>query len=738
MTGRRFDFEMKLYLGLVFGLCFSLATPIIHGLGYTVPDFFARLFYTALCLAVYTLIHLFPFLAAAIPLCLLSLAAYYLWTAPHLLDQVSDLFRTPQPADALFWPLVIIGATALILYLLVFKMKNPLALLFGAGLLTFAPLWYLFVDSALPCAVTYNACWLMLFSYKRGLGLWGKLPQDKQEPCALAVIRRGWLGYTASILALAILLTLVLPKEIAPAPFHPLHRWVDEKLSFLPALRGSEESGARGDAEKFDLFSGNFQEGDELGGPLWLDETVLLEVTGRGGIYLKGSVSDHYTGRGWVNEATLTEWESFPAPPKSLQDCLVEVELKIRHLRLRTKSVFSISYPAEILRLPGTLRTDRNSNLFSSFSIPLNHEYRVKGRLLAYRTDFSALETEIEEEAAELEEFLRLPAGLPSRVRRLAVEITGERQGNYEKMKALETYLRRHYRYNTEMPHLPEDRDFADYFLFDLEEGYCTYFATALAVLGRAAGVPTRYVVGFTVPGRPAEGEVYRLSGTDAHAWVEGYIPGAGWLPFEATPGFRTIDALPLRRETPDRETPDGELNGQTAPPDNMDVPDSYPDHLLPGDNGTDTVAFSAYVVQALLVAVLAFLLALVAFALIRLRQVKKMLQELDRREARPRAVGYYNLALSFLARIALGKYPGETPREYSRRIIRDVYSWTINFKEISEGINLALYSREEIASELAEQAEQFFRYAFKRYLAQVGKWKAFAEILLQGRYFTF
>jgi hypothetical protein len=112
-------------------------------------------------------------------------------------------------------------------------------------------------------------------------------------------------------------------------------------------------------------------------------------------------------------------------------------------------------------------------------------------------------------------------------------------------------------------------------------------------------------------------------------------------------------------------------------------------------------------------------------------------MEALKQLQPRLQAVVYYNLALSFLERLGTGKYPGETPREYSRRIIRDVYRWDLNFQDISEGINLALYSRhDESFSSLAKLSGRFYRMIFSRYLARVGRRTAFIEILLQGKYF--
>ena len=102
MFGERFNFDMKFQLIVVFGLSLSLATPIIQGLGYTAPGFFARTFYTGLFLISYTLIHLYPFLAVIFPVFLLSLTAIYLWNAPLILERLTLILSMPQPADAIF------------------------------------------------------------------------------------------------------------------------------------------------------------------------------------------------------------------------------------------------------------------------------------------------------------------------------------------------------------------------------------------------------------------------------------------------------------------------------------------------------------------------------------------------------------------------------------------------------------------------------------------------------------
>jgi len=134
-----------------------------------------------------------------------------------------------------------------------------------------------------------------------------------------------------------------------------------------------------------------------------------------------------------------------------------------------------------------------------------------------------------------------LPSELPDRVKQLAMDITADYDTTYEKLKAIEAYLVK-YTYTLSPEKAPKGEDFVDYFLFESKEGYCTSFASAMAVLARCIGVPTRYVEGFVVNcDTTTEDRIYEVKNNRAHAWAEAYIEGIGWIPFEATaPYFNT------------------------------------------------------------------------------------------------------------------------------------------------------------------------------------------------------
>ena len=114
------------------------------------------------------------------------------------------------------------------------------------------------------------------------------------------------------------------------------------------------------------------------------------------------------------------------------------------------------------------------------------------------------------------------------KISNLATELTKNCSNDYEKTKVIESYLRQ-YNYDTTVD-LRDSENFIESFLFDTKSGYCVHFASAMVLMLRDAGVPARYVNGYLFEG----GNDFVMS-TDAHAWVEAYIDGMGWMTFEPT-----------------------------------------------------------------------------------------------------------------------------------------------------------------------------------------------------------
>jgi transglutaminase-like putative cysteine protease len=149
-----------------------------------------------------------------------------------------------------------------------------------------------------------------------------------------------------------------------------------------------------------------------------------------------------------------------------------------------------------------------------------------------------------------LQRYLQLPENLPDRVTALARDLTATEPTPYDRAVAIEAYLRQ-FPYTLDVPTPGIDNDIADYFLFELQEGYCDYYATSMVVLARSAGIPARLVVGYINGTYDPMNARYVVTEADAHAWPEIYFPGYGWIEFEPTGG-----RPPIERDSGDEETP--------------------------------------------------------------------------------------------------------------------------------------------------------------------------------------
>ena len=157
-------------------------------------------------------------------------------------------------------------------------------------------------------------------------------------------------------------------------------------------------------------------------------------------------------------------------------------------------------------------------------------------------------------------------ADLPQRVRDLGVQLTSEADTPYEKAKAIEDHLAS-FTYTLKLEPPPYNADGVDHFLFTLQKGYSEYFASAMTVLLRTVGVPARLATGYTAGDKMPEQELYRVTDSHSHAWVEVFFPAYGWISFEPTPGASLPDTLLL-----DSGEPSGEAAG-TAEGDPLEVP---------------------------------------------------------------------------------------------------------------------------------------------------------------------
>ena len=133
------------------------------------------------------------------------------------------------------------------------------------------------------------------------------------------------------------------------------------------------------------------------------------------------------------------------------------------------------------------------------------------------------------------ERYLQLPEQLDHRIPELARQLTASQPTPYLRALAIERYLSTRFAYTLQLPSQPPADPIAD-FLFRRRRGHCEYFASSMAILLRTVGIPSRIITGFRGAQFNQLNNNYIVRASDAHSWVEAYIPGAGWTSFDPTP----------------------------------------------------------------------------------------------------------------------------------------------------------------------------------------------------------
>ncbi len=145
--------------------------------------------------------------------------------------------------------------------------------------------------------------------------------------------------------------------------------------------------------------------------------------------------------------------------------------------------------------------------------------------------------------------YLALPGSVPKRVLDLARDVAGDAQTRYDRALAIERYLRA-YAYTLDLPEPPAGRDLVDYFLFERQEGYCDYYASAMVVMARAVGIPARLASGYAQGRYDFDAGRWIVTEQEGHSWVEVYFDRYGWVEFEPTAGQPALDRSGGQEET--------------------------------------------------------------------------------------------------------------------------------------------------------------------------------------------
>lgn len=426
----------------------------------------------------------------------------------------------------------------------------------------------------------------------------------------------GWaylMEYPATLIATILLLlgVTMIPGTVMPTvrpiltdPYTAYLQWKGEEVpAYGKTIAGITDSAQGGSS------SGYSRDDSSLGGGFSFDYSPVFRVETTHRAYMRGETRSYYNGSGW---------EMSDGDKQAAAGAVALSNPLAKDQRFNISKLKTVTVKQTVERLN---EDDSYPVLFGAYAVnkvvTLNGEPSPSDRLrwVARQTELRwsnsrrdnypaayVIESEMPVSTgdelrtagalpnpAQFAEYLQLPRDLPPRVRQLAQQITASGATPYDKAKLLEQYLQSSFPYTNEpKAEQAKSGDFVDRFLFEIQEGYCDYFSSAMAVMSRTLGIPSRWVKGYTAGQMdiqdpsfgnfPVDGTddttgegVYTVRNSDAHSWVELYFPGYGWIPFEATSGF-TLPAITPAEETALPEialepVESAETDGATAAP---------------------------------------------------------------------------------------------------------------------------------------------------------------------------
>jgi len=346
-----------------------------------------------------------------------------------------------------------------------------------------------------------------------------------------------------------------------------------------------------------------------LGGPRELSDAPVLEVEAPPSArYWRAVVFDEFTGRGWQNSDESrapfgADSETLPIITYRAQGTISQKVTALRPgmtlLAMAAQPIW-VSQPARatfsyvnifaggasggLEDTASVSRIETISFVRSRVDLDAGDSYTVVS-LLTEASMSQLQRAGVNYPAWISDRYLQLPDTTTDRVKQLAEEITSPYDNPYDKATAVESFLRSEITYNEKIDAPPLDRDPVDYVLFDLKQGYCDYYATAMTVMLRSQGIPARIASGYAQGEYDSAKQAYVVLQRNAHTWVEIFFPNYGWIEFEPTAGQLTI----ARPTGPLEEDPSENLSATPTPPEEkepnpqrMDAPTPEPETEIP------------------------------------------------------------------------------------------------------------------------------------------------------------
>ncbi|WP_079523167.1 DUF4129 domain-containing transglutaminase family protein [Solibacillus isronensis] len=509
-----------------------------------------------------------------------------------------------------------------------------------------------------------------------------------------AEMQKDWMNYLKY--ATPIIIFVMMAGIVATLMPKAEPQWSDP-VPYVKSIAGIGGNGSQS------VATVGYGENDErLGGPFAGDNTLIYEIKTPIRQYWRVETKDVYTSKGWeqsMDESVqytllLSDPLTLSIEPGSEEPQSVEVQAISEEYLFLLQAYGVTSYDLNGMHTGLRYNTGNekilpliNSDVIAPASYEMTFQ-QPEYSYVALKETLSSTENN--------PRYLQLPDNLPQRVTDLAHEITDTYDSVYDKARAIEGYFARSgFQYETTNVQVPAaDQDYVDQFLFETKLGYCDNFSTSMVVMLRSIGIQARWVKGFSSGERVGSQDgmfTYQVTNNDAHSWVEAYIDGIGWMPFEPTIGFSNpmninydVDfEAPEEEQLPEMEEPE-------APKPELEEQDT-PKQSTNSTSGIDWSKFKL---------VLYVLLALVVIGLIiawkkRGQWQPKLAVQMNRSKLDKAATfeEAYFVLLKQLERIHLKRGQDETLQQFAMRVDRQLD--TTKMSELTAFYERLIYAKQ-------------------------------------------
>lgn len=364
-------------------------------------------------------------------------------------------------------------------------------------------------------------------------------------------------------MSMFLIITIILSKGLGYFSTEATGRISENKYrGFINNIIYGKAENINDEVNQFNLNEVGYSNSDKkLGGPISINKKQLMKIKSDKPYFLKGSVKNIYDGYMWNNipikymefgneiDLGIYNLEYL----KDLDIINKNMEIMLNHDFL-SRSFFTPFLSSKLYTTQlGNISYDKEQNIM--FSDSINKKYNVTFSQLKHISGITLTEEILDTNKKfknymnypvekisnscgnwvenfyygdyeciirdNYEKYIQLPQNISKRVYDLTHNITKGCKDSMSKVHKIKEYLEKNYKYSLNVSYIPENREFLEYFLFDEKKGYCTYFATAMAIMCRIEGIPARYVEGFKMSDNKDKEGYYCVGTQDAHAWCE-------------------------------------------------------------------------------------------------------------------------------------------------------------------------------------------------------------------------